>query len=106
MHSKPENTLCVNKSNTVIANHEQSLIEITWKKIMKMCTCNIYVIVFVGTIKETNIHNHARQKYHGLCKKGSKGSYMCVYSQEETEAARRHANKKRRWKYRCVKVLR
>ena len=29
-------------------------------------------------------------------KKGSKGSYMCVYSQEETEAARRHANKKRR----------
>ena len=29
MHSKPENTLCVIKSNTVIANHEQSLIEIT-----------------------------------------------------------------------------
>jgi hypothetical protein len=29
IHSKPENTLCVIKSNTVIANHEQSLIEIT-----------------------------------------------------------------------------
>ncbi len=51
------------------------------------------MIVFVGTVKETNMHNHARQKYHGLCKKGSKGSYMCVYSQEETEAACRHANK-------------
>ncbi len=46
------------------------------------------MMVFVGTIKETNMHNHARQKYHGLCKKGSKGTYMCVYSQEETEAAR------------------
>ncbi len=39
------------------------------------------------------MHNHARQKYHGSCKKGSKGSYMCVNSHEETEAARRHANK-------------
>ena len=53
------------------------------------------MMVFVGTIKETtNMHNHARQKYHGLCKKCSKGSYMCVYNQEETEAANRHANKK------------
>ncbi len=51
------------------------------------------MMLFVSTNKETNIHNHARQKFHGLCKKGSKGSYMCVYSQEETETARRHANK-------------
>ena len=29
MHSKRENTLCVIKGNTVIANHKQSLIEIT-----------------------------------------------------------------------------
>jgi hypothetical protein len=51
------------------------------------------MMVFVDTIKETNMHNHARQRYHGLCKKGSIGSHICVYSQEETEAARRHAKK-------------
>jgi hypothetical protein len=42
-----------------------------------MCTCNIYVVVFVVTIKETNIHNHAKQKYHGLCKKIAKAA-TCV----------------------------